>query len=198
MQRQRIQHTEPHSRKRHRRCGGWLPQMVIVMSALSVLTSLGAVTLHRMFRMESQLIRTVGRGSSFDQMQRLFRDDVHASEGVTVQGNAKASVMKLEQGDTEVLWTINGDVLRRTQRPAGDETHQDKLPGERFEFPDTRMSFDLPEQTDEGKPSVSLVLEPAEDQTPQSNAGARFQRREILAVMTLASEHATPVREARP
>ena len=135
------------SRQRQRsRRGTWLAQAVITMGIMSILMTIASTSLFQMFRQESRMVERAFQTSTWLQLSREFRRDVHAS--LTVQQSEDGNRLELVTPDGPVTWVADGEKIRRISQSlssddAADSPAIQSLPGEQYVFIDdvTKLSL---------------------------------------------------------
>ena len=126
-------------RSRHSRRGSWLVQLVVTMTVMSVLMTIASTSLFQMLRQESRIVERTFQTSTWLQMSRDFREDIHSA--LVVKQTAGGSLLELTTPDGPVTWVADGEKVRRISQSlevtdAADVPIVESLPGERYVFTD--------------------------------------------------------------
>jgi type II secretory pathway pseudopilin PulG len=133
-------------RARQPRRGSWLVQVVVTMTIMSVLMTIASTSLFQMLRQESRMVERTFQTSTWLQLSREFRQDVHAA--LAVKQTEAGSRLELTTPDGPVTWVADGEKVRRiSQRleaaDAADSPAISSLPGEQYVFVDHAARLSL-------------------------------------------------------
>lgn len=181
--------TSP-TRKRSRR-GSWLIQAVITMAIMSVLMTIASTSLFQMFRQESRMIERAFQTSTWLQLSREFRHDVHAA--LMIKQSEDGKRLELVTTDGPVTWVAGGEKIRRTTQSvelenSTDPSDMSKLPGEQYVFADSAAELLLTVGTAGTASVAKLEIKPLP--TPNGGIGPSNM---VVATAGLDHRFLTPV-----
>lgn len=109
------------------------------MTVMSVLMTIASTSLFQMLRQESRMVERTFQTSTWLQMSRDFREDIHAA--LVVKQTAGGSRLELTTPDGTVTWVADGEKVRRISQSlavtdAVDAPTVESLPGEQYAFAD--------------------------------------------------------------
>lgn len=113
------------------RPGNTLVEMVIVVTVLSFVLSAAALSLHLLYRSESQLREELRTTRNLDRLSRRWREDVHAAvsaQQVDSSGegpSATAGIDVVLPGGDTVEYRAEAGAVRRTVRRDDAVVHRD-------------------------------------------------------------------------
>lgn len=144
---------------RSRRGGSSLVQAVITMTVMSVLMTISAGALFRMYRQQSLMVERTFQTSTWLQMSRMFRQDVHAATVIRRLDDADQLEMATPEGRT--FWFADEGTVRRVvtsqeSDEAADVASLRSRPGENFTFVDSTVRLNL-SSDDSDAASVATV-----------------------------------------
>jgi len=152
-------------RCRRSRRGSALIQMAVTMTVMSVLLTVAATALFRMYRQQGRQLERIALTAAWQRLARDFRDDVHATRSVSLDEDDTSRLI-LGKPDGTVVWLVHEDEIRRIQQARGttdvaaSEISADQ-PGERYVFPDASLKFSLIAETAQAEIAVVEVTPPA-------------------------------------
>lgn len=149
------------------RRGSWLVQAIVTMAVMSVLMTIASTSLFQMLRQESRMVERTFQTSTWLQLSRNFRQDIHAA--LMIKQSENGNRLELVTTDGPVTWLADGEKIRRTSQNVelADETDTSdirSLPGEQYVFTDSVAKLSLTVGT-AGTASVASV-EVAPSPTP--------------------------------
>lgn len=141
------------------RRGSWLVQAIVTMSIMSVLMTIASTSLFKMLRQESLMVERAFQTSTWLQLSRDFRHDIHAA--LMIKQSENGSRLELVTTDGPVTWLADGEKIRRTTQSVGLDDGADasaiaNLPGEQYVFTDSVAKLSLTVGT-AGTASVASV-----------------------------------------
>ncbi len=184
-------------RQRSRR-GTWLAQAVITMAIMSVLMTIASTSLFQMFRQESRMVEQAFRTSTWLQLSRDFRQDVHAA--IAIKQSKDGSRLELATPDGPVTWVTDGEKIRRiTQSLSFDDAAGapaiNSLPGEQYVLTDNVAWLSLTVGTSGTATLASIEVTPL----PTPNGGVAASNVAVAAAGLDHRFHATVAKaEAQP
>jgi len=173
-------------RRYHRsRRGSWLAQAVITMGIMSILMTIASTSLFQMFRQESRMVERAFQTSTWLQLSRNFRQDIHAA--LTVKQSDDGSRLELATPDGPVTWVADGEKIRRISQSlssddAADSSAIQSLPGEQYVFVDNVARLLLTVGTSGTATVASIEVTPL----PTPNGGAAPSN---VTVATVGLDH---------
>ena len=141
------------------RRGSWLIQVVVTMAIMSVLMTIASTSLFQMLRQESRMVERTFQTSTWLQLSREFRQDVHAA--LAVKQSEDEARLELTTPDGPVTWVADGEKVRRITQSlasadAADSPDLSVLPGEQYVFVDHAARISLTVGTS-GTASVASI-----------------------------------------
>lgn len=184
----------PPGKAQHSRRGSWLAQAVVAMTIMSVLLTIVSTSLFRMYRQQAVMVERTFQTSTWLQLNRDFRDDLHAATSVTQSDDGNQ--LDLTTPDARIIWLADGENVRRvvqnTDSPAGTEAvSAASLPGERYVFAEHTIRFMLAGGGNGTASVASIELTPQ----PTSKGGVMAPS---VAVVTAGLDHRFVKRNATP
>lgn len=149
----------------HARRGSWLAQMVITMSVLSVLMTVAATALFRMYRQEASMVRRTVRTAVWQRLNRDFRRDVHAA--LAISPSEDGTELVLLNADSRITWRTDGDVVKRVLQESDSTVPTESIPGEQYAFAESSIRFVLEASSDAARQLASVEVTPP----PAANGG---------------------------
>lgn len=179
--------------KRSRR-GSWLAQAVVTMAIMSILMTIASTSLFQMFRLESRMIERAFQTSTWLQVSREFRHDVHTA--LMIKQSEDATRLELLTTEGLVTWVANGEKIRRTTQSveledATEASAINRLPGEQYVFTDSVAQLSLTAGAAGTASLATLEVEPL----PTPNGGI-VPSKTVVATAGLDHRFLTPA--ARP
>lgn len=109
------------------------------MAIMSVLMTIASTSLFQMFRQESRMVERTFQTSTWLQLSRDFRQDIHSALTVTL--SEAGTRLELTTPDGPVTWVADGEKVRRITQSlesagATDSPAVSSLPGEQYVFVD--------------------------------------------------------------
>ena len=171
-------------RRRSRR-GTWLAQAVITMAIMSILMTIASTSLFQMFRQESLMVERAFQTSTWLQLSRDFRQDIHAA--LTVKQSGDGSRLQLATPDGPVTWVADGEKIRRISQslPSEDAANSpaiQSLPGEQYVLIDNLARLSLTVGTSGTATVASIEVTPL----PTLNGGVAPSN---VTVATVGLDH---------
>lgn len=176
--------------KRSRR-GSWLVQAVVTMAIMSILMTIASTSLFQMFRQESRMVERAFQTSTWLQVSREFRHDVHTA--LMIKQSEDGTRLELVTTEGPVTWVADGEKIRRTTQSVelGDTTDASdisKLPGEQYVFADSAAELLLTVGTAGTASVATLEIKPL----PAPNGGIGPSNM-VVATAGLDHRFLTPV-----
>ena len=142
------------------------------MAIMSILMTIASTSLFQMFRQESRMIERAFQTSTWLQLSRDFRQDVHAT--LTVKQSEDGNRLELVTPDGPVTWVADGEKIRRISQSLSSEDATNSqaiqsLPGEQYVFVDNVARFSLTVGTSGTATVASIEVTPLP--TPNSGVG---------------------------
>lgn len=122
---------------RPQRRGSSLIQLVVVMTVVSVMTTLAATFIIRLYRVEAGMVRHLAQTHVWQRVARDFRLDVHAARTAVLTNDPRPQ-LTLETDSGRIAWLAETGVIRRivlSDAASGDPREQ---PGESYRFDDAQ------------------------------------------------------------
>lgn len=173
-----------HCRHRSRR-GSSLVQAVITMTVMSVLMTIVANALFRMYRQQTVMVERTFQTSTWLRLSRDFRQDVHAS--ISIKRSGEGNQLEMALPETRVIWVTDGASVRRIV-PADDSVEPPdrtvlrSLPGESYTFVDCTVRLEVSSAGNGGEPIASVEVSPLP--TPDGRTASSH-----LAAVTAGLDH---------
>lgn len=160
-------------------------QAVITMAIMSVLMTIASTSLFQMFRQESRMVERAFQTSTWLQVSRNFRRDVHAA--LTIKQSEDGGRLELGTSDGPVTWMADGEKIRRISQslPSDDAAESldiKSLPGEQYVFVDNVVQLSLTVGTSGTAPLAAMEVTPL----PTPNGGVAPSN---VAVATAGLDH---------
>jgi len=139
--------------------------MAVTMTVMSVLLTVAATALFRMYRQQGRQLERIAQTAAWQRLARDFRDDVHATRSVSLNADDTSRLI-LNKPDGTVVWLVHEDEIRRIQQARGAtdvdvaEISADQ-PGERYVFPDASVAFSVVTETAQADIAVVEITRPA-------------------------------------
>lgn len=139
-------------RSRH---GKSLVEMLVVITAMSVLLGFVAQTFHTLRRAERASAQSLTQSVNLSRLARQFRHDVHAARQAerATADNQPEQLRLMRPDGTTILWSTTDDSVTRGEQRDGTRTAQ-----ERYRVGPARLRFDL---SDDGTQAALIVGPPA-------------------------------------
>lgn len=138
----------------HRR-GSSLIQLVVTMTVVSVMTTLAATFIIRLYRVEAGMVRHLAQTHVWQRVARDFRRDVHAAR-TAVLTNDPQSQLTLETDSGRIAWLAETGVIRRVVFSAAASGDPREQPGESYRFEDAQCRLAI---RPAGQPGALSVAE---------------------------------------
>jgi hypothetical protein len=143
MNRRRIQNRQASTSSGLRvqsRRGTTLVQAVITITVMSILMTVVANALFRMYRQQALMVERAFATSTWLRLDRDFRQDMHAASVVNLSEDG--TQLALTMPDSRVIWIVDGENVRRIVPESEasaelDSTAAATIPGEQYVFADS-------------------------------------------------------------
>ncbi len=149
------------------RNGYSLIEMMVVMTIMSAVLTVGVTGLARLFRVQSGEVHALSEATVWRRLSRDFRADVHLASTATC-----ATSDRLELGTAAglVVWSVEGDALRRAVQPTVEgEVAAESV--EHYRIPDVGFVLSLSPAEDDRSVIASVVIERSGDVHTRPTSG---------------------------
>jgi hypothetical protein len=127
--------------------------MVVVMLGMSVLMTIVATILFRMFRHETTVLTSVAESGVAARIAGIMRDDIHSAKSVSVSANGKT--LTVQQESVRIVWSqVSANTIQRTRIELAEDRDLESIPGERFRIQNVKTHFAVKAAENESKPIV--------------------------------------------
>lgn len=183
-----ARHT-PDSLPRQRMRNGYsLIEMMVVMTIMSAVLSIGVTGLVRLFRVQSSEVQALSEAAVWRRLSRDFRADVHLASTATC---ATAERLELATATGLIVWSVEGDTLRRVLQPAVEgEAAAESV--EAYRIPDGGFALSLSPAQGDRSVIASVVIKRSGD----PHTRPTFGRIEAVVGMNLRYRQAATNRGA--
>ena len=137
------------------RHGTSLVEMMVVMTVMAAVLSVGLTSLFRMFQLQSRELQSLSEMTVWRRLSRDFRDDAHLAENAVA---AAPNLLELQTADGLVSWSVEGDTLKRTAQPTPDSENGAQSM-EQYRIPDATFGLACTPPQDSEPGIVTVVIE---------------------------------------
>lgn len=153
--------------RRPTRNGVSLAEMMVVMTIMTAVLTVGMNGLFRLFRAQASEVQALSEASVWRRLSRDFRADVHSAATATTP---ESNRLELATVSGLIVWSSQDGVLKRQVQPAVEG----KVPPdavEHYRVPDAEFTLGLTLPED-GQPGIaSVVIERAGDPHTRPTSG---------------------------
>jgi hypothetical protein len=149
-------HLQGMAKPQNDRRGSLLIQMVVVMAGMSIVMTIVATILFRLFHHESIVLSSVAESGTAARMASVMRRDIHSAN--EANASAEGDSLTVQQTDGRIVWSLGkpGLILRRIIKTT-DQRDPELIPGERFRVPHVKVKFSVSSPTDGSRAVVTFV-----------------------------------------
>ena len=153
--------------RRPTRNGVSLAEMMVVMTIMTAVLTVGMNGLFRLFRAQASEVQALSEASVWRRLSRDFRADVHSAATAT---SPESNRLELATTSGLIVWSSADGVLQRhIQPPVEGETSPDAV--EHYRLPDAEFTLGLT-PPEEGQPDIaSVVIKRAGDPHTRPTSG---------------------------
>ena len=173
------------------RRGTTLVQAVITITVMSILMTVVANALFRMYRQEALMVERAFATSTWLRLDRDFRQDMHAASAVNLSEDG--TQLALTMPDSRVIWLADGENVRRIVPASAelDATTAAAIPGEQYVFADGSTRLLLTKTGDAAAVASVEVTPPATATATATATGVSVPPNVIVATIGLDHRFAT-------
>jgi len=173
------------------RRGTSLIQLVAVMAVVSVMTTLAATFIIRLYRVEAGMVRHLAATHAWQRVARDFRLDVHAARTVVLTNDPQPQ-LTLETGSSRIAWLTEAGAIRRVVRNEAASGDPQPRPGESYRFDDAQFRLAIRPAAQPGTLSVAeLTVAPV-------SPGGDGNLPEVITAALVGFDHRFETPEAQP